>query len=227
MPGPLGTGSGAGGASSVIFPFIDRPLGGGAGTSFGVPVVVNGQTTALATGSLNTSARADHVHTVSNVPVLLASTSVTNATTTSITFNSIPQTYTTLMIYILGYVTSGTDDNSACDLQFNGDTGANYASVTWSGGNTAVLAGLLHGPTNWASTIPAANTVTIHQYRAAFYKYVMAQIMYNSSTTAQNPTGSLNVGGWWKNTAAITSVTVKTRGAYYNNGALFSLVGIA
>jgi len=59
---------------------------------FGTPVVVNGQTTSLATGSLTTLARADHVHTMSNVPVLLASSTLGSAAA-SITFSSIPQGY--------------------------------------------------------------------------------------------------------------------------------------
>ena len=261
MPGPLGTGSGGGssGTATAVFPFIDRPLGGGAGISFGTPgasavgdtaatgsattlalsdhrhsreafgtpVVVNGQTTSLATGSLTTLARADHVHTVSNVPVLLASTTLTSAAA-SYTFSSIPSTYKHLRMtwqakseaaYPVDYLVA----------TFNSDvifSNSNYWSQTVTGSASYAFFGLIHGATNYMSTPLWGGYADILNYSQSFSKQTLAIGGVNDSTS------TTNVFLWayaalYIPTTVISSMKLQTtNGSNFIVGSTFQLYGI-
>jgi hypothetical protein len=62
----------------------------------------------------------------------IASQTTTNASTTTVSFTSIPNTYTDL---VLVYGAIGASDTQV-RLQFNGDTGANYSYTVMSGNGT-------------------------------------------------------------------------------------------
>jgi hypothetical protein len=193
--------------------------------AFGTPVVVNGQTTALATGSLTTLARADHVHTLSNVPVLLASTTLGTATV-SYTFSSLPTSYTHLRLVGQARCTyAGVQVNFG--LQFNGDTGSNY----WhnndpSSAKTQLIVAILEGETNFFTTSFGSFDVVITRYQSATYKSARGSFLFNSSTTAGNPVEA-GYAGYWINTAAITSVTCAfASGLSMKAGSQLSLYGI-
>ena len=196
------------------------------GPNFGTPVVVNGQTTSLATGSLTTLARADHVHTVSNVPVLLASTTLTS-TATSVTVSSIPSGYTHLRIVAMVSVTATGFSNGTLVAQFNGDTGSNYLSGNL--GNVFASQGLLLGWTAGASNFVGANMPSdnlISDYSSSTKrKYHSGFAMGNTSTTAN----SMSQGwytGYWNSTAAITSISFKDYSGYtFAIGSKFSVIG--
>ena len=174
--------------------------------AFGTPVVVNGQTTALATGSLTTLARADHVHTMSNVPVLLASTTLSSAAA-SITFSSIPQGYTHLYIvaHCRSLATGGAIEEMM--LRLNGDTGSNYykdstAGTFWSFiGNTASA---------FSTLTFAAVTMTISNYSNTIgaYRKVMTGLGVMANSTTAHNSGATFPYGLWLTTSAITSLSV-------------------
>jgi hypothetical protein len=174
--------------------------------AFGTPVVVNGQTTALATGSLTTLARADHVHTMSNVPVLLASTTLSSAAA-SITFSSISQAYTHLYIvaHCRSLATGGAIEEMM--LRLNGDTGSNYykdstAGTFWSFiGNTASA---------FSTLTFAAVTMTISNYSNTIgaYRKVMTGLGVMANSTTAHNSGATFPYGLWLTTSAITSLSV-------------------
>jgi hypothetical protein len=139
----------------------------------------------------------------------------------SITFSSIAGTYTDLVLVVNANVTSGTEDIA---LTFNGDTATNYSrTLIYGDGTTAAsvrsssqariaIAG-------FSSTIGNA-IVSIQNYsNATTYKTALAR---GNLTTA----GTYALVGLWRNTAAITSLTVATTGSTWTAGSTFNLYGI-
>jgi hypothetical protein len=147
---------------------------------------------------------------MANTFTFIASQTVSSAVT-SVTFSSIPQTYTDLSLVISGrsnfaaYYGGGT-------LRFNGDTGGNYSykriygdtSVGSTGGTTT---GIIDWDVNGAPT--TANTfgntqIYIPNYTGSNYK--SCSLNY---TVENNSADGINgmVAGLWSNTSAITSVT--------------------
>ena len=173
--------------------------------AFGTPVNIDASLTSLSAGSLTTVARADHVHTVSKVPVLLASTTL-STTTQYVTFSSIPQTYTDLLlIYGVRLATASTYAGYQCVITVNGDTGANY---TYYGLVNGLYVGQAHGATNYV-TCPSANDVRFFNYSTTDqHKQANATAAgWNNSTTAYN---AANWSGncTWLSNSAITSIRI-------------------
>lgn len=193
--------------------------------AFGTPVNLDASVTSLSAGSLTTVARADHIHTLSKVPVLLASTTLTTSTQ-YVTFSSIPQTYTDLiLIYGVRLATASTYAGYQCLITVNGDTAANY---TYYGLVNGLYAGQAHGATNYV-TCPSANEVRFFNYSTTDqHKQVNATSAgWNNSTTAYN---SANWSGnyTWLSNSAITSIRIAGSWAGDNMAAksYFRLYGI-
>ena len=173
------------------------------GPNFGTPVVVNGQTTSLATGSLTTLARADHVHTVSNVPVLLASTTLASAAA-SITFSSIPQTYAKISV-MGGAITNYTGGAYEWLVwKFNNDTGSNY--VTTGGTFTNLYQSYAASNSNFSGLMPSIFVHDIINYASTTYHKAM--VAFASVPISSTATGYGIGSSAWKQTAAITSITI-------------------
>jgi hypothetical protein len=150
--------------------------------------------------------------------------------TPSITFSSIPSTYTDLVIVVgnFGMNTAG----SAMRMRFNGDTASNYSdtflvgdgSTATSGRESSVtsirVAGLSVGP---ATTNTDTVIIQVQNYSNAT-TYKTALIRDSSSV---NEVGA--VVGLWRSTAAITSITLVSYNGTHNilAGSTFSLYGIA
>ncbi|MBU6288846.1 MAG: hypothetical protein KGS10_11850 [Chloroflexi bacterium] len=194
--------------------------------AFGTPVNIDASITSLSAGSLTTVARADHVHTVSKVPVLIASTTLASDAA-SYTFTSIPQTYTHLELGV--YAKSNfafPNDYMAC--QFNGDTGSNYY---WNPYNNATAS--TNG--NVANITGTTNLETNPTYNRSF----IAGYTSSNTKSAYNSFGFLNVSAsihdhewysgftYWTGTAAISSIKVfPGNGTLIKAGAILSLYGI-
>jgi hypothetical protein len=142
----------------------------------------------------------------------------------SITFSSIPSTYTDLRLVCVftGLTTSGIE------MRFNGDTATNYSYTYLNGNGTAAASGsgasLAYYPisgTTSTTTPPIATFTDIFSYAGSTNKTIL-------STTASDKNGSgiveVNVG-LWRSTSAITSITVGV-GENYNVGSIFTLWGI-
>ena len=164
--------------------------------------------------------------TLSTVPVLLASTTLTS-TAASVTVSSIPSGYTHLRIVAMVSVTATGFSNGTLVAQFNGDTGSNYLSGNL--GNVFASQGLLLGWTAGASNFVQANMPSdnlISDYSSSTKrKYHSGFAMGNSSTTAN----SMSQGwytGYWNSTAAITSISFKDYSGYtFAIGSKFSVIG--
>ena len=151
----------------------------------------------------------------------LATTTVSGTSTTSITFNSFSG-YTDLVI-----ISQFKSTTSSIQMQFNGDTGANYSSTRIYGYGTGYASDRLTnvnqidfsigGTSEWGMTI-----ANIQNYsNSTTYKTCIMRLS-NPADTGAEAQSSL-----WRNTNAITSITVKQSGAgYFNAGSTFTLYGI-
>jgi hypothetical protein len=164
----------------------------------------------------------------------MASTYEKIATTTlssdvaTVTFNSIPATYTDLVL-----VTNfATDSNGTYNhyLQFNGDTATNYSHTVLYGTGSAVasarqssVSAIYIGP--WGTAIDTthrvATIIQINNYsNATTYKTTLGRW---NNTANEVGTGV----GLWRSTAAITSILFKGYSTVkYTAGSTFTLYGI-
>ena len=157
----------------------------------------------------------------------IATTTLGSATNT-LTFSSIPSTYTDLVI--IANVRKGGESGEAMFVTFNGDNGSNY-SYTWLSGagstansyrNSNDVRFQMYGQTIAASTF-SVNILNIQNYaNSTTYKTVISR--NGTANIATNAAVAL-----WRNTAAITSITL-TPDFYlspnFEIGCTFTLYGI-
>jgi hypothetical protein len=134
--------------------------------------------------------------------------------------------YTDLRIVMNVSVTSSADN--VC-FRYNGDTGSNYSRTGLAGNGSSALSA--------RSSNVTFNEIDYYGFLETVPSFVSADIMNYSNTTtfktvlgrsanASNGTGA--TVGLWRNTSAITSITVFTKGGLnFAVGSTFSLYGIA
>ena len=139
--------------------------------------------------------------------VAIATTTLGSASTT-ITFSSIPGTYTDLRVVLCGIIQGGNNANG----RYNGDTGSNYSN-TMIGGDGSSANSYRNTNTTWirffdiaaaGGTYPQLITWDIFNYAGSTNKTSLA-------TTSNDGNGSGAVErsvALWRNTAAITSVSI-------------------
>jgi len=152
-------------------------------------------------------------------------TQTLGSSTGSVTFSSIPSTYTDLVLVINATTNTGANTWIRC----NGDTGANYSYIVMSGTGSAARAskdinkseGLLidyYG--NPSSTPPNTTIVQFNNYsNTTTFKTVISRA--NRADSGVDAVVSL-----WRNTGAINSLTLRFTTATYSIGSTFSLYGI-
>ena len=149
------------------------------------------------------------------------STQTLGSATATVTFSSIPQTYTDLVLVLQG--ASSVDDTIM--MQFNSDTGSNYS---WTQIGADVGSGV------FSSRASSVASIRIGYGNTSQGSHI-AQIMnYSNATTYKTNMSRSNkaasdvraIVGLWRNTAAITSVTVIQTGGSFSTGFTFSLYGI-
>ena len=151
----------------------------------------------------------------------------------TITFSSIPSTYTSLQIRFIGRVTNAdTADNLF--LRFNSDSGSNYAwhylegdgaTSTASGAvtQTRILSGRVSAA-NATSGIVGAGVIDIHNYASTTQNKTVRTL------TGIDRNGSGNVrmdSGLWINTSAVTSIQLTNgSGTNFTTDSTFALYGM-
>jgi hypothetical protein len=154
----------------------------------------------------------------------IATQTVTGSAAATVTFSSISGTYTDLVIVANAAVTTGTED---LQLQFNSDTGSNYSATQLRGNGSAASSTRVSDGTkiSWMGYMESVD--------GGFVSLIQVQ---NYSNTTTNKTvlsrGNLAAGwvtatvGLWRNTAAITSITLIAGASTFKTGSTFSLYGI-
>ena len=157
---------------------------------------------------------------MANAMVALANITLGSSQAT-VTFSSIPGTYRDLYVVINGQTTGALNN---VQVQFNGDTAANYIAVRMLGdGTTAAYAS--SGTQSFVQWGDMGNIDTV----------ITGSVMDYSATDKQKATlvrGNNAFGvasaytGRWASTAAITSMKFTAGAGSFNTGVVISLFGI-
>ena len=152
------------------------------------------------------------------------STTTLGSTQSSIVFSSIPQTYTDLVLVSFAQHTGDASTGDA-NLRFNSDSSALYSVNGFYGYGS--------GSTGYTQT---NKTFMKWTYAPPNYKpVVIANVMnYSNSTTFKTvmfkddytPNVTETRTGMWRNTNAISSITIEIPGTTFTAGSIFSLYGI-
>jgi hypothetical protein len=147
----------------------------------------------------------------------------------SVTFSSIPSTYTDIVLVCNGLIVTNGETPA---IQFNTDTGSNYSWTQLLGNGTAASSSrsgtgssLTLIPSSWTAGWSSTNNNTsifnIQNYsNTTTYKTVLAK---NANATS----GIAATVGLWRSTAAIATITVLgTSSSNLASGASFTLYGI-
>jgi hypothetical protein len=142
----------------------------------------------------------------------------------SVTFSSIPATYTDLVLVYAGVIASGGE--VGLTIRFNGDSGSNYSKTDVVGNGSAASSARDSNYTE-ANIGLASSTV---QANSIFHIMNYANTTTNKTVLARgnNSAGYVRLGvGLWRSTAAITSVTLIAGGSVnFNIGTVATLYGI-
>lgn len=153
-------------------------------------------------------------------------TQILSSPTSSITFSSIPATYTDLVIVGNYFVTGASNRLTIMRVGTSNtiDTGSNYSTLYMGGNGSSSFAGVennttgLYGPNHsggWATSF-----INILSYRNTnFKKTILSRGGTSSGNTGQQ------VGGW-NNTAAINIIRWEPNGDDFGIGSTFTLYGI-
>jgi len=159
----------------------------------------------------------------------IATTTLANSTTNSISFSSISGSYTDLVLIMnVGAATSASN----VGLRFNSDTGTNYSRVILSG-NGATASSDREGTQNVLRL-----TYNAYQPTGVFNSNLIVNIQnYSNTTTYKTVINRSNTGnegvdaqiGLWSSTSAISTVTAfiwDNASYYFLSGSMFTLYGI-
>lgn len=163
----------------------------------------------------------------------LISTQVLASTATTVTFSSIPQTYKHLQLRYTARADTGF--NVLALLNFNGDSGTNYASHGVYGSGSGMTSfnttsatrittnyGFIPGASNDANAFAGVVTDILDYTNTSKNKTVR---MLHGNYVSNSPTVSL-ISGVWLSTSAITSLVLSTNTGNYVAGSRFSLYGV-
>jgi hypothetical protein len=158
-----------------------------------------------------------------NTYTQIASTTLGSAAAT-VTFSSIPSTYTDLVLICDTKASTGTPNNR---MQVNSDTGTNYSQTVLAGNGTTATSARYSSNTfiyvdYYATNDTTNNKNTIIQ----FMNYANTSTYKTFLSRANNAAaGTDAIVGLWRSTSAINSITVYAT-ANWVSGATFNLYGI-
>ena len=163
----------------------------------------------------------------------IATVTVGSGGTASVTFSSIPSTYTHLQIRGIGRTAAALATGDFYTIRFNSDSGANYAAHQLVGtGSTATALNVTSATETYAQRL-----ATTSQSANVFGANVMDILDYantNKYKTTRYLGGYDNNGdGWivfgsglWQSTSAITSMTLFGGSGNFAQYTTFALYGI-
>jgi hypothetical protein len=148
----------------------------------------------------------------------------------TITFSSIPSTYTDLRI-IIQATSPASGQYISPGIRFNSDSGANYNNtIVWGDGasagsyraNSSTL--FYAGPTQVGvqNANPCIGIVDVFSYTGSTFKTSLV-----SGSVDSNGSGSVEqIVTCWRNTSAITAVSVISQGASFSTSTVVTIYGI-
>lgn len=145
---------------------------------------------------------------------------VSGSSTTSMVFNTIPQTYTDLVIVWVGSATG----SMIKVLNFNGSGSTYTSTVMYNNGSTTRAAANYSSP--YLDVVNAAANRAMCVAHIFNYTNTTTNKIYMSRQTCSDISNELIVGTW-QSTSAITSLTVNTHSSNaFTDGTTATLYGI-
>jgi len=152
----------------------------------------------------------------------IATTTVSGSSTSTVTLDSIPGTYTDLVL-----ISNWSNSSSSTDtvIRFNNTAGTSYSSTTLTGTGSSALSNTYN---NVAGVYISYNTGTSQRYG-------ITQIQNYSNTTTfktffnRGNSAGIDVQavvGLFRSTSAITRVDLVNNAGVFNAGSTFTLYGI-
>lgn len=163
----------------------------------------------------------------------LISSNVLTSSAASVTFSSIPSTYTDLVLRVSAR-SNESATTTTMKVTLNSDTGGNY-SVTELRGNGSTAASardtavpylnqyLINADTSTANTFGSLE-LYLPSYTATQKKPVGVFFVRENNTTAADIYATANL---WQGTAAVTSIQLNANGNNFVSGSSFYLYGIS
>jgi hypothetical protein len=153
----------------------------------------------------------------------IATFTTTTSSTTSYTFSSIPSTYTDLVLIC---DLKATSSNSSIVVRFNGDSASNYSNTQMYGNASTVISQRFTSQTEGYLSFSGFPT-------ARFATTIVNFMNYSNTTTNKTYIGRGGYSnsfvdtsvGLWRNTAAISSMTLFA-GNFFDTGCTLTLYGI-
>lgn len=149
-------------------------------------------------------------------------TTTLGSSSSTVTFSSIPGTYTDLIL--IGDYSSAAATSVV--INFNGDSGSNYSYTYLAGSGGGSGSGRNSNATNTGiSYETTANArvsviVNLNNYsNSTTYKTILVR----SNPTATQVNASANL---WRSTSAITSFVLTSLSGNFNSGSVFTIYGI-
>jgi len=173
---------------------------------------------------------------MANTYILIARTTLTTSQS-SVTFSSIPQTYTDLILHQSAMSNVSTSLAGNYNIEFNSDaTGYSGRRIyvdpggsasAYSDAGTSQWGGFIPG-TGATQSVPNSCTLYIPNYTSSNYKSWMLDVSVENNGTHSYQGLGANL---WSNTSAITSIVLKGIASGANTGdfltnSTFSLYGI-
>jgi hypothetical protein len=142
----------------------------------------------------------------------------------SVTFSSIPATYTDLVLIVVG-----TRNNASSDLlryRLNGDTGTNYSRTYLLGDGSSASSG--------RSTNQSAGAYAGDMNNAVISNHIIHFMNYSNTTTFKTMLSRGNKSdaytesevNLWRNTSAINQIVLSVGSSDFLAGCTFTLYGI-
>jgi len=156
----------------------------------------------------------------------IATTTLGTATTT-ITFSSIPATYTDLRLVLVARAVS---TSISVDVRFNSDTGSNYSKTILYGDGSAAQSGRGTSQTaigtNYGSAFDATNpgllTMDLFSYAGSTNKTVLFTVDNDLNGSGETQ----RTVALWRNTSAINTIALISSANQFKIGTSATLYGI-
>jgi len=157
----------------------------------------------------------------------------------TITFSSIPSTYSHLQIRVLGRCDAAGSDRESLALMINSDSGTNYTNHFLQGTGSAASSSAATGLTGSTNQSGGSSIITGSTAPANTFGVSIIDILDYANTNKYKVTRSLNgqdqnstsgrlglTSGLWLNTAAITTLTLTAGTGNFVQYSSFALYGI-
>ena len=139
----------------------------------------------------------------------------------SVTFGSIPQGYTDLVLEVVGSMTV----TSNMQMRFNGDTGANYSRTQIVGNGSSAVSSqatnesLIYVGSTAAGVVGLAFAEIFSYANTGLFKTVLTRDAGGAGNVVQR-------ANLWRSNVAITSILLFTDGTTFDANCIFRLWGI-